>query len=331
MTKPKSLEELAKEVLDTQEGISPQDFDVLINPGGPNVMNPPPVSQPIVEPTPAPAAPAPTAPAPVPSTESLVGEPNILELVPEKFRDKDVQSSIGKMAKHYQDLEAELKKQQDEVANMQKIMQSLATTPAPVPQVQALRPQEPEIKDADFFEKPLETVKRLVDQRTSERLQQYHADQERSKFVNDFRTARPDFDLVRQEIMDVLAARPDLDRDPRNLPIVYEMAKQLKVKKISDLKASLGLEQPVIQPTPVLQPAAQPLDREQLKAELVAEIIAEANRRKKLQGLQGGTPPITPQARVAQISSPTPATPEDQIFSDMMTSGPKKLSIELDQ
>ena len=323
----KSLEDLAKEVIDTQQGLSSLDaLNVLFNPPA---LNPAPAApvQPVVEPTPALTAVAPTAPVPV-IPESPMGEP-ILNLFPDKFKDKDVQTSVTKMTKSYTDMEAELRKEKDEKANMQKILDSLSAprsvTPAPI---QA--PQDDDIEDAQFFEKPKEMVAKMVERIAAQKILQYHADMERARYIEGFRTQHQDFDQMRGEILEVLAARPDLDKDQRNLPIVFEMARQLKVRKINDLKASLGLATPSLQPVqPASIQAQMPLDREKLKEELMEAIRAELQKRKSASGIQGGSAPVNPSDRLSPAPVVKPMTEEERILQEMMDSGPKTLSLNL--
>jgi len=284
--------------------------------------------QQVVVPTPAPTAVALTATAPV-TPEPPKGEPNVLESMPEKFRDKDVQSSITKMSKSYGDLEAELKKERDEKANMQRILDSLSTPKPPIMQPPQV-PQEEEIEDSAFFEKPRETVMKVAERIAAQKILQYHADMEKAKFIDGFRTTHADFDQLRGEILEVLSARPDLDRDQRNLPIVYEMAKQLKVKKINDLRASLGLGSPnPIYNTQQPQAVQEPIDREKIKEELMEAIRVEIQKRRSASGIQGGSAPINPDSRLNPAPAVKPMTPEEQILSEMMNSGPKKLAIDL--
>jgi hypothetical protein len=331
-TKPaKSLEDLAKEVIDTQQGLSSLDaLNVLFSPPSSQGDGDP--QQPVVEPTPAPTAVAPTANVPPTAAEPPKGEPDVLKLVPDKFRDKDVQSSVEKMTKSYTELEAQLKREQDEKANMQRILDSLAA-PRPVHSPQIQVPQDDDVDDAAFFERPKESVAKMAERIAAQKVLQYHADMEKARFIEGFRVTHPEFDQLRPEIMEVLAARPDLDRDQRNLPIVFEMARQVKARKLADLRASLGIQP--LQPAPPYapgpaNPAQGPVDREQLKAELLEAIKAELSKRRAASGIQGGSTPVNPSDRMNQPPNQKPLTPEDMILKEMMESGPKKLGIDLD-
>ena len=324
----KSIEDLAKEVLDTQEGLkSVDDLKTLFETPRPQPAVAPAVPQQVAEPTPAPTAVAPTVTVP-PTVEPPKGEPDVLGLVPEKFRDKDVQTAIGKFTKSYADLEAELKKEKDERANMQKIIDSLAAPkPSVTPSIPL--PTEEAFDDAAVFEKPVEVITKIAEKIASQKVLQYHADNERAKYIENFRAQHKDFDQVRPEMMEVLAVRRDLDSDQRNLPIVYELAKQLKAKKIADLRASLGLaaSQPVAQPTPT--PAPVPEDREKLKEELLEAIRSELQKRKAASGIQGGSTPVNPTDRLQPAPTQKTLTPEEAILAEMLASGPKKLAIDL--
>jgi hypothetical protein len=323
----KDLDALVKDVIDTQQGLSRlDDLNILFNPPAPNPVSAAPVTA-VAVPTPAPTAVAPTASVPL-TAEPPKGEP-ILDLIPDKFKEKDVQAAVSKMSKSYTQLEADLQKEKDEKANMQKILDSLAAPrPAgPAPVLPA--PKEDDIQDADFFEKPKDMVTKIVERVSAQKILQYHADMERARYIDGFRAQHADFDQVRGEVLEVLSARPDLDKDQRNLPIVYEMAKQLKVKKMNDLRASLGLNAPIVTPTPTPAPAPEPVDREKMKEEILAVLKAELQRRRDASGIIGGSAPINPSDRLNPAPITKPITEEDRILQEMMDSGPKKLTIDL--
>jgi len=324
----RSIEDLAKDVLDSQEGLkSIEDLKSLFEtPQIPEGVQQP-VSQQVVEPTNAPAAVAPTAQVPPQQVEPPKGEPNILEALPDKFRDRDVLSSVEKMAKSYTELEADLKREKDEKANMQKILDSLSSPKQTTIQPNIQVPKEEAIDDAQFFETPTTAVTRIAERIAAQKILQYHSDMERARYIEGFRSQHPDFDAVRQEVLEVLAARPDLDKDQRNLPIVYEMAKQFKARKLSDLRTSLGLTN-----TPAPQPAPQqdlPVDKDKMKEELLEAIKVELQKRKNASGIQGGSAPVNPINRLNPAPAQKPMTLEDQVIADMMSAGPKKLAIDL--
>jgi hypothetical protein len=233
------------------------------------------------------------------------------------------------MAKSYTELEAELKREKDERTNMQKIIDSY-TAPKQTAQPSITVPQDEDIEDAQFFEKPKDMVTKIAERIAAQKVLQYHNDMERARYIDAFRQQHPDFDQMRGEILEVLAARQDLDKDQRNLPIVYQMAKQLKMKKLDDLRSSLGLTntptQPVVPPT---QPVVPPIDMDKLKEELLEAMKAELQKRKSASGIQGGSTPVSPSDRLHPEPNQKPMTPEDQILSEMMNSGPKKLAIDL--
>ena len=322
--KRKTLEELAAAVANTQQGLTPEEASVLFDP--PPEPQVPPVTQPAVEPAP---APTPMAPPAQPAVAGAVqGEPIDLSVLPEKLRDKDVQTTLHKVAKSYGDLEAELQKQRSDVDNMKKIMESLtraAPTPTPAP---VSVPKQEDVDDSTFFEKPTRSTEIVAERVAAQKILQYHAGMERNRLINEFKGQHPDFDEVREDMIVILSQRPDLDQNPSNLPMVYNMAKELRVKKMDALRKSLGLDiQPVVPvaPTPI-EPQFTVDEIVQKAKEL---LLADIKKRRGLSGIQGGSAPTTPQQRVAESGKPADLTPADIVLEEMLKSGPAKLGLEL--
>lgn len=319
--------ELAKQVLDTQAGITPEQLKALIEA---ETQTPAPTSQAAVEPAPAPAPQAPTGqpavaqPAP---TEPATGQPNVLDMIPEKFRAKDVPTSLGNITKSYSELEAALKKEKDETANLNKLVQSFMTkepTYAPAPAAPAAEPVE--VDDASFFERPTESVKRIAAQMAAAQIVAYHVQQERQKYVEAFKFQHQDFDNYREDMIAILKTRPDLDKDERNLPFVFDLAKQRYAARLNAMRQDLGLQ------PPAAQPAAAPavdMDAVTKAAYLKArdDILAEIENRRKASGIQGGSPSVTPESRVQPRVTEKPVSAEDKIIQDMLNAGPKKLTL----
>lgn len=316
--------ELAQQVMHTQEGITPEQLKALLDPGT-TTTQPVTTQQPAVEPAPAPAPPAPTAPA-APAAP-VQGEPVDLSLIPEKFRSKDVPTSVKNMTKSYSELEDELRKQKDEVANMQKLVQSFIdrepsyTPAAPAQPV----PVAPDVDDAAFFEKPTESVKKIAAQMANAQIVAYHIAQQRQAFVDGFKAQHPDFESFRPDIMEILRARPDLDRDEKNLPLVYELAKQRYQQRIAAIRKEIGVagSQPSTTQTPQDPEAIRAAAYEQAKN----EIIAELTQRRAASGLQGSSPATSPNDRVQPRVTVQPISDEDKIIQDMLNSGPQKLKL----
>jgi hypothetical protein len=326
--------ELAEQVLATQQGITPEQLEALLMAGEPNPAPAAPAQTP-VEPAPAPAPPAPAAPAA--PTAPAPGEPNVLNIIPEKFRANDVPTSLKNITKSYSEMEDELRKQKDEVANLNKLVQSFIER-EPAPYAPPLAPPTPvaqvpaqgqaEVDDAAFFEKPTEAVKKIAAQMANAQIVAYHVAQQRQAYVSDFKAQHPDFDNYRNEIMEVLRIRPDLDRDERNLPIVYELGKQRYTQRMASMRRELGLEPA----RPAGQPAAQtPVDMDAITKAAYDKardsIIAEITQRRSVQGIQGSGPATSLDARVQPRVKEQPLSEEDKIIQDMLNAGPKKLTL----
>jgi hypothetical protein len=160
---------------------------------------------------------------------------------------------------------------------------------------------------------------------------QYHTAMERQRFIEGFKAQHPDFDNYREDMLAILRMRPDLDQNPGNLPIVFEMAKQRYAKRLDDMKSAMGIATPA--PTPTPAPAATPapvtMTEEQMAAmearmleKAKAALLEEAKKRRAAQGTLGGST-TTPTARVAPTATVKPKTPADEIFDEMLASGNK--------
>lgn len=328
--KKKTLEELAKEVLDTQMGLQTREqLDALFAVDEPPPQNPP-QNPPAVEPTPAPTPPTPPAETPVQPAAPVTDGLDILGDLPEEFKDKDVQTSVKKMTKSYGEIKAALEKEKRDRVELEKTLQSFTAQPQYQPAPVAPAADEP-IDDSQFFEKPTEAVARMADRIASQKILAYHTALQKANFVNNFKAAHPDFDLVRDEIVAILQARPDLDKEPGNLPLVYNMAKNLKAQKVEALKQQLGLSTPAV-PT---QPTTQPIDVDKIREEVTAEavekaktiILNEIKQRRNLSGIPGATNPVTPQQRATPPATEKPKTPADLVFDEMVNSGPKSFKL----
>lgn len=325
--------ELAKQVLDTQEGITPEQLKALIEAEQGKAPAAQPTPQAAAEPA---SAPAPQAPVgqPAAPAEPTLGQPNFLDLIPEKFREKDVPTSLGKITKSYSELEAELKKQKDEAANLNKLVQSFmakeptyAPTPVAPPMVPA--PGGEEVDDASFFERPTDSVKKIAAQMAAAQIIAYHVQQERQKYVEAFKLQQPDFDRYREDMLAVLKARPDLDRDERNLPLVYELAKQRYAARLNAMRTDLGIQSQLPPQQPQAQQPNVDVEAVTKAAYLKArdDILAEIEARRRASGIQGAAPAVSPESRVQPRVMEKEASPEDQIIQEMLNSGPRKLTL----
>lgn len=347
----KTFDTLAKEVADMQFGLrSEEDLRALFSQEEPVVEEPQPAEQPppvVVEPQ------TPQAPEPQPVTPALAPQvtPDILEALPEKFKDKDVQGALQKAVKSYTDLESDFRRQTEELDKLRVIVSAVANTPgmisptAPQPVRQPTSVQRPgantqgidleeDIPDSDFFEKPGEAVTKktrqeafkLANEIVAQRILEYHDWNTRQILIKDFRKDHKDFDSVKNDMITIAQARPDIDQMPpeQSLPILYDLAKERQKLQLEALKKTLGIPEPgIVQPTPpaAAQPAA---NVEQIKAEVLAQIAEEIKRRKAASGITGSSPATTaPQIRAAEIPVEKPKTYAEEVFDRMLAAGAK--------
>lgn len=333
MTTNKTIEDLAKQVVDSQAGLmSVEDLKVFFE--DTPTAAPSPTNQTTVEPA---NAPAPQAPAvtPAATAEPAVSQPNILDFMPEKFRDADPKTSIEKLTRSYAELEAELMKEREARAESDRMIQNLSS-PQPTVDMPPMGPIEgqqnlEDVDDSMFFDKPKEATTKVATQVATAVLVAYHnALSEASKrvqYVNEFKAARPDFNEYREDMAAILKLRPDLDKRVESLPVVYDLAKARYRARLDKMRRDLGVTA-TSTPTSPVQPTTQPIDESKLIEKVTAAIVAEINKRKAASGFTGATP-VSPTDRAAPTVTQTPKTPEDEVFDEMMGSGPKKLSLNL--
>lgn len=340
----KTLKELEKMVIDGQMGLqSVEDLEALFRDTAPQPVVP--ATAPPVEPPTTQTGQAPAQQAAPPAAQAGEGEPKIddvLGLVPEKFRDKDVRSSVEKMGKSYTELEQQFQKQQEEVARLKEFVDSYMApkrpdapmTQQPIPRVGAPIGEESQsFEDVDYLERPGEVIpkvaeavaKKLVDQGIQNFYQYLIVEAQRQKILGDFKQAHPDMDTYVKDMQDIVAERPDLNKSLDSMPLVYEMAKRRYQKRIDDMKSQLGLQQS----TPGAAPTNQPTANVDVKAQLrqaLKELVEENQKRKAASGIVGGSATTTPGQRTDDTLREKPMTEEEQIFEAMMKSGPKSLS-----
>ena len=334
MSNQKTLDDLAKQVIDSQAGLmSVEDLKVFFE-DVPIAQAP--INQTPAEPVIAPAPQASTE-TPAPVAEPVVSQPNIFEFMPEKFKDVDAKTSVNKIVKSYGDLEVELKKEREERANLDKMLQNLST-PAPLVDDTPMQPQmgnidQEEVEDSLFFEKPKEATKKVASQVAAAMLIAYHTAlteaQKRVQYVEGFKTNHPDFNDFREDMAMILKARPDLDKRVEALPMVYEMAKARYKSRLDKMRKELGVQPESIPISSPIIPAQSTLTNEELIEKAKTAILAELQKRKAASGITGGVSPVTPTDRTQQTITQKPKTQEEIIFDEMMGSGPKKLDISI--
>jgi len=338
---PKTLEELAKQVEQGQSGLQSLDDLVALFAEEPIPAQTPTPEPPVV------AAPAPsTAQAPnpqvTPPVNSGQGEPNedILKRVPDKFRDKDLPSSLEKTVNSYLALEQESTRTKEELLRLRELVENLSR-PVPAsnqlmqPNAQVATPQEgaddfADIDDVSVLERPKELILRMVDKRAAQiaaaAVGQYHQMQvdqlRRSQIIEQFKAAHSDFDTYVDDMRAVIQARPDLNQRTDSLPVIFDMAKERYRKRIETQRTQLG----IVDHTP------QQLFTEEMKQSLLVEatekakreILEEVRKRRAASGTLPGSTPNTMQSIVEEKPKDKPMTYEEKVFNDMMTSGPNK-------
>lgn len=293
----------------------------------------------------APAAPtpqAPTVPVAPPAPAPTTGQPNeLMNILPEKFRgESDPNKAVSKLAQSYGEVESELSRNRQELSQLKDYVQKMLNQgqPAhqptqPVAQPQGGLPELPELPkqdgeedDISFLEKPrAESRKEALRILMSEgpkimahMLTRYDTIKTRQVLVDEFKKTHQDFDLYREELMQVFRENPWLDQDISQLPRAYDMAKdKFAAKQRGSSPTS----------TTTAQPQTQVVDVAALKAEIKAELLEGIRKRRAAGGVTGGSAPVTPQSRTDANPRQQPQTEEDKIWDDMMNSGPANMKL----
>lgn len=363
----KTMDDLMSQVETMNMGLtSDEDLNTLFNslsevdvayPGQtpPTVVTPSP--SPAPEPTPAPApAPAPQPapmpepapqPQPQPALAPTQGEPSILDKVPDKFKGANVQETLLKAVKSYEELEAARAAEKEELARLQKIVSQLGTPSAPDKPI-PLTPKSPAavtsqanvdeiIPDSDYFDKPNEAVGKKTVQEINknvpemivQKIREYHDWNMRQLVLRDFKKTHPDFDNYVQDVIGIAQARPDIDRLPadESLPILYDLAKEKAKIRIDEMRKNLGIVDtpPAPQPSPP-PPTPQPvIDPVEMERRILTNIVAEIQKRKRAAGITGaeGTPPVNPVDRATPAPQVPTKTYSDEVFDRMLATKPK--------
>lgn len=343
--KGKTIEELKDKVHSGLDLLSDEDLSLLFQEAE-NVTQASP-SATVTEPQPS-NAPAPAEPAP-PAGETAKGQANLMNLMPDKFKDTDEAASLNKMLKAMQEQEAELTRKSQELSQLQNVVHELSRPVEPMrvqqqPQRQIQEPQAqqvelPEVDDLSFLDSPVnntkaiaEVVARQIAEETARRVATEHIrdydtfSMRRSTFER-FRAAHPDFDNLRVEFSEACRLHPEWDNDINGLPKLYELAKTL-ASALRPGQTQRATQQP-----------QQSVDVEKLKAEIRAEVEAssfekakqaikeEIMKRKAASGIVSTTGSTTPAERIAPNQKTVPLTREEQVFKEMVDSGPKGLDV----
>jgi len=308
-------------------------------------------SEPQNAPTPQATQPEPSgAPASVETTPPVVeapkGQAELLNLMPEKFRDKDEAASLTKMLKAMQDQEAELTRKSQEVSQLQNVVQELSRKPreeyrqpTPQPTPPPVRAPEPEVEmdDLGFLDNPVanakviaERVARQVAEEVSKRvsveqIRDYDTFSLRRTTFEKFRSEHSDFDNIKAEFAEACRIHPEWDSDISGLPKLYDFAKTLAKAKGVSMPTNVSTTTSVT-------------DMEKLRAEIRAEVEAssyekakqaiteEIKRRKAAAGIMSSTS-TTAQEKSEVVPRTTAKTQEEEDFDAMMKSGPRSLDI----
>lgn len=273
-----------------------------------------------------------------PVEEPSKGQAGLMDLLPDKFKDKDEAAALSKMVKALQELESENTRKSQELSQLSNVVQELSKAPvrreeyAPTARQvpKQAEPEEDDVDDSIFFDKPTESTKRVFQKEFKkaivDALHEYDTFALRRDTLARFKESHPDFDSLRNEIVEVCRIHPEWDNDLNGLPKIYDAAKALA----SARNIALNVNKPASAITPAV-------DVEKLKAELKAElesssfekakqaIIEEIKRRKAAAGIISSSRTSTPQERVNPQPTTTPLTEEEKIFKAMMDSGPQTL------
>jgi hypothetical protein len=339
--KGRTIEELKDKVHSGLDTLSDEDLAVLFAEAE-QVAQVTPQPDPTTSVAPASAEPTP------PVVEAPKGQAILMDLVPEKFREKDDAASLTKMIKALQEQETALTQKSQEVSQLQNVVQELSRKPreeyrAPQPTAQpTAQPKTPEpeveVDDLGFLDSPVANAKAIATQvakqvaeevarRVSvEQIRDYDTFTLRRTTFDQFRKDHPDFDTVKAEFSEACRIHPEWDNDINGLPKLYDLAKTLaKARNVAPAVTPA-------QPAPVI-------DIEKLTAEITARVEAQAvekakqaileeiKKRRAAAGIISTSPATNPADRVTPSTRTVPLTPGEKTLQDMLDSGPKGLDV----
>lgn len=153
------------------------------------------------------------------------------------------------------------------------------------------------------------------------------AEQERRREFTDFRGKHPDFEGLRDEMLEVIQRNPMLDTKPGSLEIIYDQAKQLQERKFSDLRDRLGLESMPGTPTPKktekvetpTKPTKEPGDDPVIDADKLVKMFLNRRRAKKITSQAAASknkPPTTKRGK-----KPPKKSVEERVVDEMLAAG----------
>lgn len=340
--KGKTIEQLKEKVHSGLDVLSDEELAVLFADAEAVVLETP--TQPEPNPSVAPASVETTPPV----VEAPKGQASLMNLVPDKFKEKDEAASLTKMIKALQEQETMLTQKSQEVSQLQNVVQELSRKPRdeyrpPQSKTQpAVQPTTPEpvveVDDLGFLDSPVANSRAIAKQvamqvaeeiarRVSvEQIRDYDTFSLRRTTFDKFRADHSDFDTIRAEFSEACRLHPEWDNDINGLPKLYDLAKTLaKARNVAPAVTSA-------QPSPAI-------DIEKLKAEIRAEVEAssyekakqaikdEIMRRKAAAGIVSNSSVTTPADRVTPSTRTVPLTPGEKTLQDMLDSGPKGLDV----
>lgn len=343
----KSIEQLRDKVHSGLELLSDQELALLFADTEQIAQDAPIPTQQTNEPS---TAPAPAEPTP-PVGEPVKGQANLVDLMPEKFRDKDEAASLQKMLKAMQEQESELTRKSQELSQLQNVVQELSRPreeykpqhrPAPQPAAQPVKAPEPEVEvdDLTFLDSPVANAKAIaeatarrvveeVSRRVSvEQIRDYDTFSLRRTTFEKFRADHADFDTLRAEFAEACRIHPEWDNDIQGLPKLYDFAKTLA--KARGVATNVTVSTIPVTPAPAV-------DVEKLRAQIIAEVEAssyakakqaildEIKKRQAAAGIVSSTPWTTAADRVTPQPRTTPLTEEEKTIQAMLDSGPAGL------
>ena len=278
-----------------------------------------------------------------PTTETPKGQADLMNLMPEKFRDKDEAASLTKMTRALQDTEAELTRRSQELSQLQNVVQELSRKPReeyrPPQTQQAVQPTkvpepEVEIDDMSFLDSPVNSTAAIarkvakevaeeVSRRVSvEQIRDYDTFSARRTTFEKFKADHSDFDNFKSEFAEACRLHPEWDNDISGLPKLYDFAKTL-AKARGTTSTSTNVSAIDIEAlTAKIRGEVEASSYEKAKQSITEEI----KRRKAAAGIMSSSS-TTAQEKSAAQARTVPLTPEEAEFDAMMRSGPKILDV----
>ena len=257
--------------------------------------------------------------------------------------------------KTYEELMEAFAKQKEELEELRKLVLLQSNLPYGMQEQKGEQkdqktefrfPEIDEIKDTDILDNPKETLLKIIpkvaDAIAAKRVLEYHDWLTRQTAVETFRATHPDFDELRNDMIAIAQANPQLNKmhPAQGLPILYEMAKAKRRLNKSETSQATSQVSPMSQANQVQERPREIKETKDvkearsdaellsnLKKEILRELIGEIKKRKEASAASSAMRESVATNPQERLEGPPQESPEEEIFRRILNAGPKALEL----